>query len=127
MVEDVLHFFTACLQVSAAWSCLSLQVVSQLGCLILDWLLLSFTWPSGDLDLPNAAADAAIAEPAWPSRDNPERLLPVLVCALGNGGTPAACGIYFQPIVSHYTFSVYVLYSMCITYTQGYTLPHSTV
>jgi hypothetical protein len=79
--EDVIHYFTACPHVSAAWSFLVLRVTLVIGGPVADRLLIMFAWPSSAADQSIASAVAAYAELAWLSRDNPEPLLLILVHA----------------------------------------------
>jgi hypothetical protein len=81
VVEDVLHFFTACSRASAAWSFLALRVALLIGGPVADRLLLFFAWPPCPADGAIALAVAAFAELAWSSRDEPGPILPVLVRA----------------------------------------------
>ncbi len=81
VVEDALHFFTACPLVAAAWALLSFRVALLAGGPFPDRLLLFFAWPVSELDLQFATAVAAYVELAWATREDSEPLLPALVRA----------------------------------------------
>jgi hypothetical protein len=81
VVEDAVHFFTACSRASAAWSFLALRVALLIGGPVADRLLLFFAWPPCPADGAVALAVATYVELAWSSRDEPGPILPVLVRA----------------------------------------------
>jgi hypothetical protein len=81
VVEDAVHFFTACSRASAAWSFLVLRIALLIGGPVADHLLLFLAWPPCSVDGAVALAVAAFVELAWSSRDEPGPILPILVRA----------------------------------------------
>ncbi len=81
VVEDTVHFFTACSRVYAAWSFLALRVALLMGGPVADRLLLFLAWQPCATDGAVALAVAAFAELAWSSREDPGPVLPALVRA----------------------------------------------
>jgi hypothetical protein len=81
VVEDAVHFFTACSRSSAAWSFLALRIALLIGGPVADRLLLFLAWPPGPADGAVALAVVAFVELVWSSRDEPGPVLPILVRA----------------------------------------------
>ncbi len=81
VVEDTVHFFTACSRVSAAWSFLALHVALLMGGPVSNHLLLFLVWQPCAADGAVALAVTAFAELAWSSREEPGPVLPALVRA----------------------------------------------
>jgi hypothetical protein len=92
-VEDVLHFFTYCSRVEAAWAFLAFRVALLLGGPVADRSLLFFAWPVSRWDPPIALAVAAYAALAWETREEAGPLLPALVRARVDGAAAEASGI----------------------------------
>ncbi len=93
VVEDVLHFFTSCVRVEAAWAFLAFRVSLLLGGPVPDRSLLFFAWPASRWDPPIASAVAAYAAVAWETREEVGPLLPALVRARVDGAAAEASGI----------------------------------
>jgi hypothetical protein len=93
VVEDVLHFFTSCSRVEAAWAFLAFRAALLLGGPVPDRSLLFFAWPASQWDPPIALAVAAYAALAWETREEAGPLLPALVRARVDGASAEASGI----------------------------------
>jgi hypothetical protein len=93
LVEDVLHFFTACSRVEAAWAFLAFRVALLLGGPVPDQSLLFLAWLASPWDSPIALAVAAYASLAWDTREEEGPLLPALVRAHVDGAAAEAAGI----------------------------------
>ena len=93
VVEDVLHFFTSCSRVEAAWAFLAFRVALLLGGPVADRSLLFFAWPASRWDSPIALAVAAYAALAWETREEVGPLLPALVRTRVDGAAAEASGI----------------------------------
>jgi hypothetical protein len=93
LVEDVLHFFTSCSRVEAAWAFLAFRVALLVGGPVPDRSLLFFAWPASRWDPPIALAVAAYAALAWETQEEVGLLLPTLVRARVDGAAAEASGI----------------------------------
>jgi hypothetical protein len=102
VVEDILHFSTACLHIPAAWLLLSFCLALLAGGLMPHSLLLFFAWQGGWLlpSLPSscspvrlarrlAAAIAAFIVLPCSTQGDPK---PLLQCCCARADAAAACG-----------------------------------
>jgi hypothetical protein len=75
-VEDVLHFFTACLRVAEAWEALLFAATRDPGPTT-DRKLLFLAFPSAEAERHVVLAVLAFVELAWSTREIEAALLPV--------------------------------------------------
>jgi len=80
VVEDVLHFFTACPRVAEAWSYLVWRASLAIGSPVSDRRLLFLAWPPCVADIHVTLAVLSFLEWAWESREggvdlDPEELV----------------------------------------------------
>jgi hypothetical protein len=78
---DILHVFTACPRVAAAWAFLLFRATLHLGVALTDSTLLYLAWPSSPGDASAALAIIIYSEWVWATIDSPDALLPPLLAA----------------------------------------------
>jgi hypothetical protein len=68
-VEDILHFFTACIRVEEVWSFLATRAAIALGGPVSDRNLVFLAWPVSQVDLHLTLAICTYMAWVWEERD----------------------------------------------------------